>query len=77
MNRKEEEIYEKVYQDKKKDQYDPVYISNEMYCCDGLPMLVKMPETLICQVCEQKFMNLVTGVEKVFIGVLTKDNIYT
>ena len=53
-----------------------VYISKETKCCDDLPMLVKMPETLICQKCKRSFMNLMTGVREPFIGVKTVNGIY-
>ena len=53
-----------------------VLISNELKCCDDLPMLVDMPETLTCQVCGKGFMNLTTGVQEPFVGVLTVDKIY-
>lgn len=53
-----------------------VLISKELSCCDDLPMLVDMPETLTCQVCGRTFMNLVTGVQHPFEGVWTVHNNY-
>lgn len=53
-----------------------VLISTEMKCCDDLPMLVDLPETLTCQVCGKSYMELMRGVQKPFVGVLTVDNVY-
>jgi len=53
-----------------------ILLSKEVVCCDNLPMLVDMPETLTCQVCGKKFMNLVTGVQHSFTGVWTIHNNY-
>ena len=73
----DEKIYEEAYQDKKKDQLDVVYVSKEVICCNDLPTLVDMPETLTCQICGKNYMNLVTGVRKAYIGILTTDKTYT
>jgi hypothetical protein len=53
-----------------------VLISNEFKCCDDLPMLVQMPETLTCQVCGKSYMELMRGVQHPFVGVLTVDKVY-
>jgi hypothetical protein len=40
------------------------YYSTEMVCCEDHMMEVRLPETLICTNCKQKYMNLVQGVDR-------------